>query len=306
MARRHKELIAVADDTRDDSPCITFRNSLLLYCRLRVKAALESPISKPAMEILYLLLLGVIVGAAGTLIGAGGGFILMPVFLVIYKDKSPAVLTAVSLAAICANAVSGSIAYGLMKRIDYRAGCFFALAATPGAILGAIIIEYIPIATFTVMFGLMLVFIAGYLFISAGAACAGGQADATTIGPYNLKIGMLMSTVVGFLSSILGIGGGVIHVPMMVYVLRFPVHFATATSHFVLAVMTLVATIVHLALGDLKGQWLLVIPLAAGVVFGAQAGARLSRHVKSAAIIRLLALALILAGVRAVYQALWQ
>ena len=258
------------------------------------------------MDILYLLLFGVIVGAAGTLIGAGGGFILMPVFLIIYKDKSPAVLTAMSLAVICANAVSGSIAYGLMKRVDYRAGSFFALAATPGAIAGAILIEYIPMDTFTVMFGLMLVLIAGYLFISAGGAIAGGRADAPTIGPYNLKVGMLMSTVVGFLSSILGVGGGIIHVPMMVYILRFPVHFATATSHFTLAVMTFVATVVHVAAGDLKDQWLLVMPLAAGVVFGAQAGAKLSPRVRSAYIIRLLALALILAGVRAIYQALFQ
>ena len=52
---------------------------------------------------------------------------------------------------------------------------------------------------------------------------------------YNRTLGIVASLGVGFLSSIFGIGGGVIHVPLMIYLLGFPVHVATATSHFVLA-----------------------------------------------------------------------
>lgn len=65
------------------------------------------------------------------------------------------------------------------------------------------------------------------------------------------SVGIGLSVAVGYLSNLLGIGGGVIHVPAMTYVLHFPVHIATATSQFTLAVMALAGTLVHLATGSL-------------------------------------------------------
>ena len=71
---------------------------------------------------LGLIALGIAVGAYGTLIGAGGGFVLMPVLLLLYPNQSADVLTSISLAVVFFNALSGSEAYALMKRIDYRSG----------------------------------------------------------------------------------------------------------------------------------------------------------------------------------------
>lgn len=252
--------------------------------------------------IIGLIFFGLVVGATGTLIGAGGGFLIMPAFLIFYKETSPAVLTAISLAVVCANATSGSIAYAKMRRINYRAGLLFALAAVPGAIVGAQIIDYIPTKAFDLLFGLVLIFVGTYLFISIKKRLNPRQADAKTIPPYNVKAGMAISTVVGLLSSLLGIGGGVIHVPMMVYVLNFPVHFATATSHFTLAIMAMAGTIVHIYQGDLAGQWPIVLMLAAGVIAGAQFGAEISQRFKSAWIIKFLAIALAIVGIRVTYQ----
>jgi hypothetical protein len=254
--------------------------------------------------IIGLIFFGVLVGALGTLIGAGGGFLLMPAFLIFYKDADPAVLTAVSLAIICANAASGSIAYARMKRINYRAGSLFAIAAIPGAIIGAIVINYIPIKAFDIIFGFTMILAGTYLFISVEKRLNSQTADAKTIPPYNIKVGIVISMFVGLLSSLLGIGGGIIHVPMMVYLLRFPVHFATATSHFTLAIMTLAGTIVHIYKGDLAGQWPTVLFLAAGVITGAQIGARISQRFKGALIVKLLAVAVALAGLRVAYQGL--
>jgi uncharacterized membrane protein YfcA len=251
-------------------------------------------------ETLGLISLGIAVGAVGTLIGAGGGFLLMPVFLFLYKDKGPGVLTAISLAVICANATSGSIAYAKMKRINYRAGIFFALAAIPGSVVGAIIIDYISSGTFDIVFGITLIAVGAYLFIS-GKRFKSHPAGSESIPPYNVRLGMIISVFVGLLSSLLGIGGGIIHVPMMVYILKFPVHFATATSHFVLAIMTLTATIVHIYKGDLSGQWYIVLMLSVGVIIGAQIGAAISQKTRSSLIIRILAVALIIVGVRILF-----
>jgi uncharacterized membrane protein YfcA len=119
-----------------------------------------------------------------------------------------------------------------------------------------------------------------------------------------LPLGIAISFVIGFASSLLGIGGGFIHVPALIAVLGFPVHIATATSQFVLAIMATVGTVTHIAAGDLDGLWPRVIYLAVGAVVGAQAGARLSTRVRGAVIVRVLAAALVLVALRLAAQGL--
>ncbi|MFB3890641.1 MAG: sulfite exporter TauE/SafE family protein [Phycisphaerae bacterium] len=271
------------------------------------------------MYYLSLVLLGFGVGAFGTLIGAGGGFILMPVLLLIYPRESPDVLTAFSLAVVFCNAGSGSYSYGRMRRIDYKSGLLFLTVGIPGAVLGAYTVQYIPRATFNLIFSVLLM--AASVFIILRPAGARSQearlatrsrrliieADGTRHEyAFNLPLGMAMSFLVGFASSLLGIGGGIIHVPAMVHLLDFPVHVATATSHFILAAMALAGTIVHVASGTLAGHPYRLASLVIGVVLGAQVGAKLSSRIHGRWIMRSLAVALALVGVRILLQALWR
>ena len=83
-----------------------------------------------------LIVIGFTVGAIGTLIGAGGGFLLVPILLLLNPKTPPDVVTGISLAVVFFNAASGSVAYARMRRINYRAGIIFALAAVPGAVIG--------------------------------------------------------------------------------------------------------------------------------------------------------------------------
>jgi hypothetical protein len=103
---------------------------------------------------------------------------------------------------------------------------------------------------------------------------------------------------------LLGIGGGIIHVPILVCLLSFPAHIATATSHFTLAVMALTGTIVHIATGIFSHGVRRTIFLAVGVLIGAQLGASLSSRIHSGWIIRSLAIALGLVGIRILIMAL--
>jgi len=119
-----------------------------------------------------------------------------------------------------------------------------------------------------------------------------------------LPLGIAMSFVIGFASSLLGIGGGFIHVPALIAVLGFPVHIATATSHFVLAIMATVGTITHILAGDLVDVWPRAVYLAVGAVVGAQVGARLSARVHGTVIVRLLAAALAIVALRLAAQGL--
>ncbi len=264
------------------------------------------------MDQWWLIFPGFAVGAYGTLIGAGGGFVLMPVLLFLYPDEPRELLASISLAVVFFNALSGSCAYAKMRRIDYRSGLLFSAATIPGAILGALTTAFIPRRTFDAVLGLFMIAASSFLILRPESKVTRQEnkpkfsltdrvveAEGTEhIITYNPVLGVGLSLFVGFASSLLGIGGGIIHVPALVYLLNFPVHVATATSHFILAVMSFTGTAVHVATGTFSRGIHRTIFLAAGVLVGAQLGAFFSRRIQGSWIIRGLAVALGLAGVR--------
>jgi uncharacterized membrane protein YfcA len=260
---------------------------------------------------LGLAILGLAIGCFGTLIGAGGGFLLMPLLVLMYPHESPATLASISLAVVFFNATSGSVGYAIQKKIDYRSGLLFIATGIPGAILGALLTARIPRHVFDLWLGSLLVIVGAYMLIVGSirpAKAAAGEHETdlrTTVPARNLR-GSLLSFFVGFISSLLGIGGGIIHVPALTYLLRFPVHIAAATSHFVLAATALAGTIVHITSGEFQTGHRRTAALALGVIIGAQIGARLAKRATPGIILRALAGALVLVGVRVVYLAIQQ
>ena len=240
-----------------------------------------------------LIAIGFIVGTIGTLIGAGGGFLLVPILLLLDPHMTPGVVTGISLAVIFFNAASGSIAYARMGRIVYKAGIIFALAALPGAIIGVYTTSHIPRTVFNGIFGCLLIAASVYLMTTSET-----KTEEKQLENYNLWLGAGISVVIGFLSSVFGIGGGIIHVPALTRILDFPVHIATATSHFVLSITALVATIIHLMNGTLEGQLGTILWISLGAITGAQVGAKLSNQMEGSWIIRALAAGLGLIGIR--------
>jgi len=269
------------------------------------------------IEFGLLALLGIALGAFGTLVGAGGGFLLVPILLFAYPDTPPDTITAMSLLVVLANAASGTVAYWRQRRIDLVTGALFALATLPGAVGGAILVGYIPRHVFNVLFAVALGAIGAWLLISRRVTTIReplvgrgvlrrritDRLGNTYVYGYRLWQGIAISTVVGFVSSLLGIGGGIVHVPVMAVMLRFPVYVATATSHFVLALMALEATIVHFADGTLAWNATLAraAAIAAGAIVGAQFGAHLSHRIHGDVILRALGGALILVALRLIW-----
>lgn len=273
-------------------------------------------------NIFILIIAGFVVGTLGTLIGAGGGFILVPILLLTHPGLSAEKVTAISMAIVACNAVSGTLAYARSKRIDYRAGILFAVFTIPGSILGVLATHYIPRHLFNIIFGLILVALAVFLFFDSGKAAPVADHGKDSNGwkhhlqtdraghsysyYFNQYRGIFISVIVGFLSPLLGIGGGIIHVPALVKWLQFPVYIATATSHFILAVMSIVSVLVHIGKGSYHNPYILklVIYLGLGVIAGAQLGALLSHKLKGNLIIRALALSLAAVGVRILVMSL--
>lgn len=264
-----------------------------------------------------LIITGFLIGTFGTLIGAGGGFLLVPLLILTHPELSPDIITAVSISIVAVNAISGSLAYGRSGRIDFKAGWLFALYTIPGSIIGVFLTRFIPKESFYLVFGVLLLSLAAFLLfknrknavpvIKTHPATGNWKhhhlTDREGIAfsyTYNQNYGILVSIVVGFISPLLGIGGGIIHVPAMVQWLQFPVYIATATSHFILAIMSTVSVIVHIVQGSYDDPYVLkmVAGLCIGVIPGAQLGAWLSHKIKTLTIIKILAICIGLVGIR--------
>ena len=252
-----------------------------------------------------LLLIGLAVGTLGTLIGVGGGFILIPVLLALYPNDSPELITSISLAVVFFNSMSGSVAYARMRRIDYKAGIIFSAAAIPGAILGAMSTSILPRSLFEIIFGSIMIFASVLLFLKPKKESEISLNPVEKAGlKYNKLKGIIISVLVGYISGILGIGGGIIHVPALIRLLDFPVHVATATSHFILAILSFSGSLVHIVSGIFAKGVHRVIFLSIGALIGAQIGARVSNLVNSVWITRSLAVALGFVGIRLILVAL--
>jgi len=228
-----------------------------------------------------------------------------------HPHDTPAKLTAISLAVVFANASSGSFSYYRLRRADYRSGIWLAVATLPGAVLGAIVVGGIPRSSFEIIMGIALLAVGSYLVVRPSTRMAlwtsGRFVTERTItdshgqthsSRFNLGLAVLLSVGVGFVSSILGIGGGIIHVPLLTTFFSFPEHVATATSHFVLMFTAGAATGTHAVKGDYANSVGITIALAVGVLAGAPIGAAISSRIQGLWIVRLLAVALGIVGVR--------
>ena len=256
-------------------------------------------------------LIGIFVGIFGTLIGAAGGFILVPILLFLYPGETPATITSITLTVVFFNALSGSIAYSRLRRIDYRSGLLFSAASVPGAIIGANITAWLSQGVFQAIFGITLLAIASYLLLRpmrnhGTPARKQGHTRRELIDAQNnvfsysfsLIQGISIAFGVGLLSGLLGIGGGIILVPALTQLLGFPTHIATATSYFVVTITTFAAVMVHIASGTFIEGIRRAAVLSAGAIIGAQFGARMSSKVPGAWIVRILAIGLALVGIR--------
>jgi uncharacterized membrane protein YfcA len=280
-------------------------------------------------EAVGLVLLGLFAGGYGTMVGLGGGFLLVPAFLLLGFDSRVAAGT--SLAVVFANGVSGTISYLRQKRVDVATAVIFAVAGIPGAWLGAVVDQWIPQRLFSVLFAALLAWIGIRLLTTGPSSDAevdpnalredeprpglapafhGGYVSRDFVDArgvrhmyrYNVAAGTFVSLFAGFVASTFGIGGGIVQVPAMVFLFGFPAHIATATSHMIIAVTALFGTASHALYGDVR--WTEALLVSVGAVVGAQVGARVAHRVKAAPLMRLLSVAVLVTAAKLLWNAL--
>ncbi len=209
---------------------------------------------------------------------------------------------ATSLFAVFMNAFSGTFAYIRQKRVFFKAAIPFAIATFPGAFLGSYVDSYFTGRSFAGLFGAVLVILAAFVYIKSKSQKATQKVFDSENFHFNCRLGIGLSLFVGFISSLLGIGGGIINVPMMIYLLSFPPHVATATSHFILACSSFAGCASNFFYGRIV--WQPAICIGLGAILGAQLGARISKKTKPRSIVILLSAAMCLLGIKLVLGSL--
>ena len=220
---------------------------------------------------LWLVPLGFVAGVLGSMIGLGGGIIVVPILT--FFGFSPTLAASSSLFAAFSNSVASTISYSRQKRIEYSLGLKLGLLTVPGTIIGAYFSSDVSPEIFKILFGFVLIASAVYIFLRKKI-----ESKEKNLSQQMMIFAVGASFFAGIISAFFGIGGGIIFVPLMVVGMGMAMKKAAPTSQLVLFFASLSGVIVHTILGH--SDFLQAGLLSAGSFAGGLVGARLSLDIK--------------------------
>lgn len=271
------------------------------------------PIAEISVNAFLLLGLGGLVGILSGMFGVGGGFLMTP--LLMFIGIPPAVAVATEANQIVASSFSGVLAHLRRKTVDFKMGTVLLVGGLFGAALGVVVFNYLKSLGQTdllvkLSYVVFLGIIGGMMFVESLNAIRKSRAGKTapkrkkhgwvhglpvkmrfrTSGLYISAIPpLVVGVAVGILAAIMGVGGGFVMVPAMIYILGMPTKVVVGTSLFQIIFVTAFTTMLHATTNFTVDVALAVLLLVGGVV-GAQVGTRIGTRMKAEQLRILLAL----------------
>lgn len=287
------------------------------------------PIALASVNYLLVVGLGLAVGLLSGLFGVGGGFLMTPLLMMI--GIPPTIAAATDANQIVAASASGTFAHWRLGNVDFKMGLFLLIGGFVGGAFGVQIIkllratggaDFLIKMTYVVMLG----GVGSFMFFESLHAMrkskntpASGATDSQPTEPkkgmlsflpmqtYFVKSGVTHSalvpialgTFVGILAAIMGVGGGFLMVPVMIYMLRMPMHVVVGTSLFQIMFTCMEVTFLQ-SYSNHTVDFLLALLLLIGSVFGAQIGTLLGKKLKGEQLRILLAILVLAVTVKIV------
>ncbi len=290
------------------------------------------PIAGISINVLFLAGLGALVGFMSGLFGVGGGFIMTP--LMMMAGIPPAVAAASDSNQIVAGAASGAYAHWRLRNVDFRMGLVLLIGGVIGGTIGVQLVRILRELgniefVMKLLYVLMLSLIGGLMFMESLSTLRRSRSLAVSSVPAkkkkpsiwsrlplqvqftqsNLRTSVifpfLIAMFVGALAALLGVGGGFIMVPAMIYVIGMPTIVAVGTDLFQIVITTANVTFQQ-AVTNQTVDLLLAMVLLIGSTIGAQFGARVGRMLRGEQIRILLATIVLLFAVKFVFDLLLQ
>ncbi len=241
------------------------------------------------MEFFILVLVGLGIGFVASIVGSGGGFLMVP-FLLLTTDMSPQFIAGTALLVDVVTSLSSALAYRRQHKIDWPLARVFIAFTIPGIFLGVYLNQRVTVELFTLVLGLILLIKSLFLFKNFALKAA----KSLPLDKVSTRKSALLGFIVGAASPIVGIGGGVLRVPPMIMFLRMPPKIAAATSQLVTLSGSLLAA--ALFAGNSQVAYVLALPLGLGTLAGAQAGAYFSLRSDTRLVVGIMSVALFFVG----------
>ncbi len=265
------------------------------------------------MSIIILILVGFLSAIIGSLVGIGGGIIIVPTLIYygvtmnVLDGITPQTAIGTSSIILIATGLSSTIGYLKQKQVDIKNGFLFLIGIIPGALIGAYLSQYLTIHSFNLYFGIFLIVVAIMLMIRhrippikafqqerymKSFTDAHGEHYRYGVVP---SIAIIASFVIGLTAGLFGIGGGALMTPLMLLVFRFPPHVAVGTSMMMIFFSSLTGSIGHIVLGHVLWGYSIILIISSWI--GAQIGVKLNKTVKSDTVVLILRLVMLALGV---------
>jgi uncharacterized membrane protein YfcA len=261
---------------------------------------------------LLLPFLGFLIGTVAALTGIGGGVFIVPLLTMVYAFL-PANAAGTSLTTIVFTALAATLSYSRQRRISYKTGGLLAVVTAPGGILGVYLTTVISARLLGAFFGFfMIIFVALPMSLdpdslrmkrsaASGFVKPATKSDEILFSSWRrMLLGAIFSFLGGIASGLLGIGGGVLIVPILTLIVGMPIHFATATSMFTMSFTSTSEAVQHYLANHTNFEYALL--LAAGTVLGAQVGAYASKRISGKNLRRIFGLVLVIVGIQMILK----
>lgn len=270
------------------------------------------------MEFILLVIIALLAGLIGSLVGLGGGVVLVPATLYIglnlgmIPDITPQKVVGLSVVMMIFTGLASTLSYMKSKTVDYKSGFIFFIGSIPGTILGAWVNKGLDLPSFNLYFGILLIILSIILlvrdklkplkwFVKNGMQQEFTDSEGKTyVYGYPIWFAITLTFGIGFASGLFGIGGGSMIVPAMIILFLFPPHVAVATSMFMVFLTSIVNSASHVYFGHVP--WLYTIPVIPGAYVGAKLGAALNKRIKSDTLVLALRIILLLLGIRSIIE----
>jgi len=281
------------------------------------------PIAELSVNIFIILGMGAAVGFLSGMFGVGGGFLITP--LLIFYNIPPIVAVATGANQVVASSISGAIAHFRRGTLDMKLGSVLLVGGLTGATVGNWIFTYLrrlgQLELFiSILYVVLLTIVGGLMLLeSINALMRARRNEPVTLKkpgqhgwvhglPFKMrfkKSKIYLSVIplialgfgIGILTSIMGVGGGFIMVPAMIYLLRIPANMVVGTSLFQIIFVSAYTTIVQATTNYTVDIVLASLLMVAGVI-GAQYGVRVGQKLRGEQLRALLALLILAVGVR--------
>lgn len=237
-----------------------------------------------------LLPIGIATGALSGLLGVGGGVVMVPALVWMGFARHKA--NAISLATIFVIALAGMAGFATGAAIDVPVGLALGLGGVAGATLGAKWADRLPGVVLARIFGVLLL-VTGFQMLFSGSP---GSAAAGPAFPFDIVIALAVGLAAGVVSGLAGVGGGVIMVPAMVFLLAIDQHTAEGTS--LLAILFTAAAGTRVNIANSHVEWKSVFLVALGGIATAPIAAIFAQRIPAETLGRIFALWLLLIAVR--------